>query len=74
VNYTQPINQATGGPKAIPTPGDNPTEIQSCCQEPYYEAKPSGESLSAEDSAPTCLTPLPPLRDLRPLSAPTSQL
>ncbi|XP_027397005.1 complement C1r subcomponent-like protein isoform X3 [Bos indicus x Bos taurus] len=42
VNYTQPINQATGGPKAIPTPGDNPTEIQSCCQEPYYEAKPSG--------------------------------
>uniref|UniRef100_A0AC11E5J1 Complement C1r subcomponent like n=1 Tax=Ovis aries TaxID=9940 RepID=A0AC11E5J1_SHEEP len=42
VNYTQPINQATGGPKAIHKPGDNPAEIQSCCQEPYYKAKTSG--------------------------------
>ncbi|XP_025138920.3 complement C1r subcomponent-like protein isoform X2 [Bubalus bubalis] len=51
VNYTQPINQATGGPKAIPTPGDNPTEIQSCCQEPYYEAKPS-ETLTCTAQVP----------------------
>ncbi|KAB0397227.1 hypothetical protein E2I00_015119, partial [Balaenoptera physalus] len=42
VNHSQPTSQASGDPEAINTPGDNSTEIQSHCQEPYYQAVPAG--------------------------------
>ncbi|XP_061061598.1 complement C1r subcomponent-like protein isoform X2 [Eubalaena glacialis] len=41
MNHSQPISQASGDPEAINTPGDNSTEIQSHCQEPYYQAVPA---------------------------------
>ncbi|XP_022433190.1 complement C1r subcomponent-like protein isoform X2 [Delphinapterus leucas] len=42
MNHSQPISQASGDPEAINTPGDSSTEIQSHCQEPYYQAMPAG--------------------------------
>lgn len=57
VNHSQPLSQVSGGSEATHTPGGNSSKIQNHCQEPYYQAVPSGESPPAEEVPSTCLTP-----------------
>ncbi|XP_034501248.1 complement C1r subcomponent-like protein isoform X3 [Ailuropoda melanoleuca] len=42
VTHRRPIGQARGASEATSVPGDHPSKIQNPCQEPYYQAAPTG--------------------------------
>ncbi|XP_023605251.1 complement C1r subcomponent-like protein, partial [Myotis lucifugus] len=51
MNHSRPISQASGGSEATHTPGDNSSDIQNHCQEPYYQAVPA-ETLTCRAQSP----------------------
>lgn len=51
MNHSWPISQVSGGSEATHTPGDNSSEIQNHCQEPYYQAVPA-ETLTCRAQSP----------------------
>lgn len=62
VTHRRPIGQARGASEATSVPGDHPSKIQNPCQEPYYQAAPTGESLPAPACRRTGSYCLPPTK------------